>query len=186
MEKSAKQFLQQILETSSPSGYEQPVQEIVRKWDVEGFRPRTAAVTIADWKERFLDDAENGKRLWLAGIDDILVGAPDLDRTLKDIPREEPVLLMAHEPDFAVESAQGDQVDLQLSGHSHGGQVRVPIIGPTWLPPLGRRYPRGMYHIRNLTLYTNVGLGTVRIPVRFNCPPEITLITLRKGSGQKG
>jgi len=122
---------------------------------------------------------QSGARLWLAGIDDALQGQPDLDLALRSVPHEEPVLLMAHEPDFALQTKQYP-VDLQLSGHSHGGQVRLPLIGAPWLPPLGRKFPRGLYKLGNLTLYTNIGLGTVRVAVRLNCPPEITLITLRR------
>ncbi|PYV84437.1 MAG: hypothetical protein DMG93_04880 [Acidobacteria bacterium] len=70
-------------------------------------------------------------------------------------------------------------VDLQLSGHSHGGQIWIPGIGAPWLPPMARRYPRGLNKIGNLTLYTNIGIGTIRAPIRINCRPEVTLITLR-------
>jgi predicted MPP superfamily phosphohydrolase len=122
---------------------------------------------------------QRGKdRIWLAGIDDVLEGRSDIALALQNIPSAELTILLAHEPDFADEVSV-TPVDLQLSGHSHGGQVWLPGIGAPWLPPLGRRYPRGLYRIRNLTLYTNFGLGTIRMPVRINCPPEITLITLR-------
>jgi uncharacterized protein len=119
-----------------------------------------------------------GKRLWLAGVDDVLEGKPDLKLALSQIPPAEPVVLLAHEPDWADHVARRP-VDLQLSGHSHGGQIRLPIIGPPYLPPLGRKYPRGMRRIGPLVLYTNAGIGTIRIPMRLNCPPEVTLITLR-------
>jgi uncharacterized protein len=125
---------------------------------------------------------QRGKdRIWLAGIDDVLEGRPDIALALQNIPPAETTILLAHEPDFADEVSV-TPVDLQLSGHSHGGQVWIPGIGAPWLPPLGRRYPRGLYKVRNLTLYTNFGLGTIRMPVRINCPPEITLITLRAKS----
>jgi predicted MPP superfamily phosphohydrolase len=125
---------------------------------------------------------ERGKdRIWLAGIDDVLKGRPDLAVALDGIPASECTILLAHEPDFADE-ASVMAVDLQLSGHSHGGQIWVPGLGAPWLPPLARRYPRGLYKIRDMTLYTNVGLGTIHAPVRLNCPPEITLITLRAQS----
>lgn len=119
-----------------------------------------------------------GKRLWFAGVEDVLEGSPDLDTALLPIPANEPVVLLAHEPDFADQAARYP-VDLQLSGHSHGGQVRIPLVGAPWLPRLGRKYPMGLHRIGKMTLYTNVGLGTIRIPVRWNCPPEITSITLR-------
>jgi predicted MPP superfamily phosphohydrolase len=119
-----------------------------------------------------------GKRLWLAGVDDVLEGDPDLDLTMKGIPSDEAVVALVHEPDYAHRVAE-HPVDLQLSGHSHGGQIVLPLVGPPYLPPLGRRYPKGLYRLGPLTLYTNVGLGTIRIPVRLNCPPEVTLIKLR-------
>jgi len=82
---------------------------------------------------------QRGKdRIWLAGIDDVLEGRPDLALALAQIPSAEAAILLAHEPDFADEASM-TPVDLQLSGHSHGGQVWVPIIGAPWLPPLGRR-----------------------------------------------
>jgi predicted MPP superfamily phosphohydrolase len=125
-----------------------------------------------------------GARLWLAGIDDVLEGHANLQLTLAGIPPEEPVILLAHEPDFAVYTARFP-VDLQLSGHSHGGQVRLPLLGAPVLPPLARRYPWGLHRLGGLTLYTNVGIGTIALPVRFLCPPEITLITLRVAGGMK-
>ena len=122
---------------------------------------------------------QRGKdRIWLAGIDDVLEGRPNVAQALANIPSPELTILLAHEPDFADEVSV-TPVDLQLSGHSHGGQVWIPGIGAPWLPLLARKYPRGLYKVRNLTLYTNFGLGTIHAPVRINCPPEITLITLR-------
>jgi uncharacterized protein len=117
-------------------------------------------------------------RLWLSGVDDVLTGKPEMETTLKGIPHEEPVVLLAHEPDFADHAARYP-VDLQLSGHSHGGQIRLPFIGAPFLPDLAKKYPWGLRKIGPLTLYTNIGLGTIRIPARLNCPPEITLFTLR-------
>jgi predicted MPP superfamily phosphohydrolase len=121
---------------------------------------------------------QKGYRLWLAGLDDALEGKPDLALTLRDVPPAEPVILLAHEPDLATDVARSP-VDLQLSGHSHGGQVRFPLIGAPILPKLGRKFPWGLHQIGTLKLYTNIGIGTIRVPVRFNCPPEVTLITLR-------
>ena len=122
-----------------------------------------------------------GKRLWLAGVDDVLEGNPNLDLTMKGIPTDEAVVISVHEPDYARRVVR-HPVDLQLSGHSHGGQIVLPLVGPPYLPPLGRRFPKGLYRLGPLTIYTNVGLGTIRIPARVNCPPEVTLIKLRSGS----
>jgi predicted MPP superfamily phosphohydrolase len=86
---------------------------------------------------------------------------------------------LAHEPDYA-DHVSRYAIDLQLSGHSHGGQVRMPFVRPLYLPEMAKKYISGLYKIGPLTLYTNPGLGTVGVPMRFNCPPEITLLTLRQ------
>jgi uncharacterized protein len=120
----------------------------------------------------------SGRRFWLAGVEDVLNGRPDMRTALRGIPADEPVVLLVHEPDFADRSVH-HSIDLQLSGHSHGGQIRIPLLGAPYLPPMGRKYPKGLRKVGNLTLYTNVGLGTLYIPVRFACAPELTFITLR-------
>ena len=122
----------------------------------------------------------NGARFWLAGVNDVLGGTADPGKALSPVPADEAVVLLAHEPDFADYVVHQFPVDLQLSGHSHGGQVRFPFAGPIFLPDLGKKYVRGQYEIAKTTLYVNVGLGTVGLPVRWNCPPEITLLTLSR------
>jgi len=120
----------------------------------------------------------NGGRFWLGGVNDVFTGTADVEATFLQRGQDEPAVLLAHEPDFADYVARYD-VDLQLSGHSHGGQVRLPLLRPLYLPQLARKYIWGLYRIGGLTLYTNPGLGTVGLPVRLNCPPEITLLTVR-------
>ncbi len=122
----------------------------------------------------------DGQRFWLAGVNDVLSGTANLAGALSKVPPAEAVVLLAHEPDYADEVCKFP-VDLQLSGHSHGGQVRIPLLRPFFLPELARKYVWGTYRVGPLPLYTNAGLGTVNLPVRFNCPPEITLLTLRGG-----
>lgn len=116
-------------------------------------------------------------RLWISGIDDVIAGAADLNKTLRDIPPPEANVLLAHEPDFADHAARFP-VDLQLSGHSHGGQVRMPGVGAIILPEYGEKYSMGLYQIGRLQLYTNRGIGVINPPVRFHCPPEVTFVTL--------
>ncbi len=123
---------------------------------------------------------KDGARLWLAGVADALVGTDaDLDAALPRgrIASREPLILMAHEPDY-VDKVVGSGVDLMLSGHTHGGQVRIPFVPPMNLPPLGRKYIEGHFRFGGLQLYVTRGIGTVGVPFRFRCPPEITLITL--------
>lgn len=121
---------------------------------------------------------QEGARFWLAGLNDVVSGTADMDETLHSVPESEATILLAHEPDCADDVARY-RVDLQLSGHSHGGQVRLPLVPPLFLPKLGRKYVWGLYQVGPLTLYTNAGIGTVVLPIRLNCPPEITVLTLR-------
>jgi hypothetical protein len=117
--------------------------------------------------------------LHLAGVDDAWHGLARLDRVLARLPAGGAALLLAHEPDFADTSAATGRFDLQLSGHSHGGQVVLPFVGPPTLPEMGEKYPSGRYLVGGMVQYTNRGVGMVRPHVRLNCRPEITLLTLQ-------
>jgi uncharacterized protein len=119
-------------------------------------------------------------RLHLAGLDDGWSGQPDLQTALDGSPADEPVVLLVHEPDLFDHYVQDPRVALQLSGHSHGGQVRITGRKPRILPHLGRKYEQGLYQINDAWLYTNRGLGYTSVPWRINCPPEITEITLTR------
>jgi hypothetical protein len=115
--------------------------------------------------------------IYLAGVDDGWSGSPDLSTALANHSGESFTLLLAHEPDLADPFSLDGRVSLQLSGHSHGGQVRFPGLGAPILPRLGKKYDQGLYQVNHMWLYTNRGLG-MTVPIRFNCPPEITEITL--------
>ncbi len=115
---------------------------------------------------------------YLAGLDDGQSGQPDLQAALEDAPPGDPVVLLFHEPDLADKVSLNGRVSLQLAGHTHGGQVRLPGIGAFILPYLGRKYDYGLYQINQMWLYTNGGIGTISVPVRYRCPPEITEIIL--------
>lgn len=119
-----------------------------------------------------------GAPLWLVGVDDVWERKHDLRSALAGLPDEACKLLLAHEPDYA-DRAATFPVDLQLSGHSHGGQINLPHFGPPVLPYLGQEYPAGLYQVGSMALYTNRGIGVIAPPVRLNCPPEVTLLTLR-------
>jgi uncharacterized protein len=118
---------------------------------------------------------------WLCGVDDIWSGKPDLGAALRDVPGGAFRVLLAHEPDFADEAARHG-VPLQLSGHTHGGQVLLPGRKPLVTPEHGRKYTVGLQRAAgsDTWVYTNVGLGVTGIPIRINCPPEITLLTLER------
>lgn len=120
-----------------------------------------------------------GERLWIGGTGDACSKKVDLDTA---VPKQasqgtEPVVLLVHEPDVLPQVARYN-VDLMLSGHTHGGQVRLPFVPPIHLPTLGKHYIEGHFRHGNTQLYVNRGVGTVEVPMRLNCPPEITEITL--------
>jgi predicted MPP superfamily phosphohydrolase len=116
--------------------------------------------------------------LHIAGVDDITVGAHDLERVLEKLTAQGPAILLAHEPDYADISAQTGRFALQLSGHSHGGQIVLPKIGAVLRGPGFFKYPNGLYQVGDMMQYTNRGVGTHVFRVRYRCPPEITVITL--------
>jgi predicted MPP superfamily phosphohydrolase len=87
-------------------------------------------------------------------------------------------ILLIHEPGFANISAPTGLFSLQLSGHTHGGLVKVPFYGPIVIPFHGRQFPEGLYQIDEMYLYTNRGVGTGFLHVRFNCRPEVAIFTL--------
>jgi hypothetical protein len=116
---------------------------------------------------------------YLAGLDDGWSGNPDLDATLDGAPADVPVVLLCHEPDLADQYSLDGRVSLQLSGHTHGGQIRLPGVGALILPYLGRKYDLGLYKVNHMLLYTNRGIGVISEPVRYNCPPEITQFILQ-------
>ena len=121
-------------------------------------------------------------RFWLAGSQDPGVLGCDLDATIPVSPYA-PVVFMCHEPDFVdtlVRHPRFPNVDLMLSGHTHGGQIRLPVVGPLVLPAMGKKYVSGHFQFGGMQLYVNRGLGTVGLPLRLNCPAEITHITLER------
>jgi predicted MPP superfamily phosphohydrolase len=114
----------------------------------------------------------------LAGIDDLRFGTPDLDRALEGLHPALPTVLLSHRPEIFPRAAARN-IALTLSGHYHGGQVKVSLLGfDLSLAHLVSPYPEGLYRLRNSHLYVNRGLGTTGTPVRLNAPPEITLLYL--------
>ena len=118
------------------------------------------------------------ERLYLCGVDDIRVGEVRLEDVVSQLNGHDCAILLAHEPDFADISAATGKFDLQVSGHTHGGQIVIPFYGPPVLPYLGRKYPSGLYQVGNMYQYTNRGVGMNQFAVRLNCPAEITLFEL--------
>jgi len=118
--------------------------------------------------------------LWVSGVDSVKVKADQLEKVLAKLP---PVsassILLVHEPDFADTAAATGRFALQLSGHSHGGQVALPFIGVPIRGNHFKNYYSGTYQVKDMVLHVNRGLGVNVVWLRWNCRPEITLITLR-------
>ena len=148
----------------------------------EAVRRVLAASGVVELRNAVHTLRRGGAALHLCGVDSALRGMDRLESVLDGLPEKGAAVLLANEPDFAQRSAPTGRFDLQLSGHSHGGQVRLPLLGAPLLPPLGRRYPRGLYKVGDMLLYTNRGLGS-HPRLRFSCRPEITLLTLRAARG---
>jgi predicted MPP superfamily phosphohydrolase len=121
----------------------------------------------------------DGQRLWLAGLGSACDSNSHPEVALPRAVQSggEPVIVLSHEPDVLPNVARFN-VDLMLSGHTHGGQVRLPFLPPIALPEYGRHYTEGLFRHGSTQLYVNRGIGTVGLPFRFRCPPEITVITL--------
>jgi predicted MPP superfamily phosphohydrolase len=117
-------------------------------------------------------------RLFLAGLDSIYAGAPDPAKAFAAYRNGNVAIALVHEPDYFPTLVRLTPVDLQLSGHSHGGQIRIPPLGPLILPKWGQVYHSGLYTLGERIVYTGRGRGLVGLPLRLACPPELTEITL--------
>ncbi len=150
--------------------------------DIATVRSEMEAAGLAWLSNSAVRLAVRGTYLWLAGLDDATERKDDLDAALAGIPGDEPVLLLVHEPDLADQVARAPRrIVLQLSGHSHGGQVNLPVLGRPVLPWLAQKYPAGLYTVAGsrLQVYTSRGVGVIAPPLRLNCRPEVALLRLQ-------
>lgn len=150
-----------------------------------GVRARELLVDagISRVHSRFAIERDDG-RLWIAGTGDLWEDYVAIDRLLAGVPDTEPRIVLAHNPDTA-DSNFTSRVDLMLSGHTHGGQVRLPIAGALALPIRNRRYASGLVATERTQLFVSRGIGWTTLPVRFNCPPEIAVLTLTRAAAPR-
>ena len=116
-----------------------------------------------------------GGAVEILGVDDNCSGHDDLPRTLKDSDAKRYRIVLTHAP-AVFDDAAPRGIDLTLAGHTHGGQIIVPCLGPCWLPHGSGSYVRGRYDRGDSMLFVTSGVGTSVLPVRFNCRPEIVVI----------
>ena len=120
--------------------------------------------------------------LWLAGLGDFWEGNPDVPGTLGKVPAGAPVLAFTHNPDIFVQIPPS--VVLTVAGHTHGGQVYLPVVGRPVVPSTyGQRFAAGHVVEDGRHLFVSTGLGTSILPVRFRVPPEITILRILSGAG---
>lgn len=122
-----------------------------------------------------------GESLYLAGVDDYGYGA-DLRRAMRGVPRGAATLLLAHNP-RVIHLASRHNVSLVLSGHTHGGQVNLPLLGTVYgRSPERLRYKIGWDRMGTTQIYVSRGIGTIVLPWRLRCPAEITHLELLQGA----
>ena len=144
-----------------------------------------------DASSRRLVNAPPAQGLCLAGVGDLYEDTIDLRRALRDAPAEMPRLLLSHNPDVAEDAdvaradaeQQWSRVDLMLSGHTHGGQVRLPFVGAPIVPSsFGGKYAQGLVQGPGCAVVVSAGIGMSLLPVRFGVPPEVVCVTLRRAT----
>lgn len=146
-----------------------------------GIRDLMKECDVLDLSNDVLTLGKGRGELHIAGVDSVMEGRDRLDLVMKKLPAQGPAIMLVHEPDFADISSKTDRFSLQLSGHSHGGQLVIPGFGTPIRSCHFRKYPLGRYQVGSMVQYTNRGLGTNLFWSRINCPPEITVIDLSAG-----
>lgn len=125
-----------------------------------------------------------GESLAVAGTDFVWLGKPDPVKTLQGIPAATPILSLVHEPDYFDRMAAHRDVMLQVSGHTHGGQCQVPLLGYAPVSAsYGKKYNYGSFERGDSKLFVTRGVGTTGPRVRFSCPPELAILTMRAENG---
>ena len=181
-DETSPQLLQDLSTVLSPLSQAIPTFAVLGNHDywtnAEAVRNMFSTCGIRDLTNTVFTLTRANVHLHICGVDDIWEGVPNLELIASQLTYNSVSILLAHEPDFADKSARTGSFDLQVSGHSHGGQVVLPFLGPPILPYLGRKYPSGLYKIGEMYQYTNRGVGMAGLPVRWNCRPEITIFEL--------
>ena len=138
-----------------------------------------ATAGIANLTNRNVAIERGGQQLFIAGVDDLWAGKPDLKAALQGMGPDDVAVLLCHNPDY-IEQASDPRARLWLSGHTHGGQVCLlptrPLVHPS---KCGLRYLAGLRRYGATQIYISRGLGTVTPPLRWNCPAELPVIELQ-------
>lgn len=118
--------------------------------------------------------------LAVAGVGDLRFDVIDFEGAVRSVPAGAPLIALSHDPDVFAFWPPDLRMDLMLSGHTHGGQAHLPWVGPPYVPSqFGYRYLAGLHRDGERQLYVSRGLGAITLPIRWRCPPELTLLELR-------
>jgi len=148
--------------------------------DASGVRAQLAAAGVKELLNTAVVVHRDGARLAVAGVGDLQCDVIDFSGALGHIGLDVPRVVLSHDPDVFAYWPPALRLDLMLSGHTHGGQAWLPILGPPFVPSqFGFRYLRGLISEEERQLYVSRGVGASGVPIRWNCPPEITLAVLR-------
>ena len=153
-------------------------QRIITALEQQGIRVLANAHVRVELNGSGNKNGENAGELILAGLQSVWGGRPDWSRAMRGLTGHDRILMLMHEPDYVNTLRHDPRIVLQCSGHTHGGQVRVPGWGALILPRYGRQFQAGLYTVGATKLYVNRGIGTVDEHVRFCCPPEIACLNL--------
>ena len=118
--------------------------------------------------------------LAIGGVGDLQFDVIDFQATFAGVPGDVPRIVLSHDPDAFAYWPREVRCDLMLSGHTHGGQARLPLLGPPFVPSqFGFRFLAGLIREGGRRLYVSRGLGAITVPFRWHCPPEVTLLALQ-------
>jgi predicted MPP superfamily phosphohydrolase len=181
--KASQRWIDDLIKVLSPLAAALPSFAVLGNHDYwtrpETIREMLCLSGVMDLTNTVFTFRRGGERLHLCGVDDIRHGDVRLDQVIAQLDENSPAILAVHEPDYADVSAATGKFDLQIAGHTHGGQIVLPFFGPPILPGSGQKYYSGLYQVGNMYQYTNRGVGRYELAIRLNCPAEITLFILQ-------
>ena len=160
---TAQPFLTDLHDVLSPLAKSIPSFAVLGNHDYrmnsKAVRQMLSSSGVTDLTNTVVTLTREGQNLHLCGVDDVWFGDVRLEKVTAQLSDNSAAILLAHEPDFADRSAATGKFDLQISGHTHGGQIVLPFYGPPMLPHLGHKYPSGLYKVESMFQYTNRGVG---------------------------
>ncbi|MCX8188226.1 MAG: metallophosphoesterase [Nitrososphaeria archaeon] len=161
-----------------------PVYAVLGNWDYWSNSLNELINVLENYKIKLLvneniKETVGSSELYIVGVDDPYTGNHDIQKALNNIEREKPIILLAHSPQI-IDEAVSNKISLVLAGHTHGGQVSIPLIGSPFipLPEKYRKYVSGLYKVGDTIMYVNRGIGTSIANIRFLCPPEVAVIKI--------